>query len=545
MCLLSTVLDRDYSPGQPIILDSKRQKFPFDDKCLRLYSNNPMLTVLALFLFETFFSLSAAQANDFSFAIPTEIHSVDPAKITSADAAFFYPQIYRGLYRYHTPEGLKPEGATECKFESKHKVVCTLNPAVKWSDSSTVEADDYVRAWKNLIQKNSRSPAIELLQTVVNAGEIFAGKASQDSLGVKSIGPNKLEITLSKDDPDFIFKLASPLLVPVKKLPIPEPKRFSELIVNGPYKITAWVPGKRIRLEKNSAYPFGNPTRPAVEIYFINDDETVHTLYKEGRIKLVRRLQSHELPFYKGKPDLNEITVARFDYIGFGPELENQPELRKALSLSVDYKVLQKLMDSPGEWGCPSIPTNYMTSVPCVKQDLKAAKEAFAKVPKNIQNKRIKFAFSGAGGDHIKRAAEYFQDQWKKNLGYKVDLEQNENAIFLRQLRKAPYPVFRKGVALDRPTCLAALENFVANAPENFIRFNSATFEQIITKLVAAKADDEKRSLCAQGVQALIADNRLIPLGRMDFAFLVKPNFKGWHINEMNQLDLSNLYIVK
>ena len=34
----------------------------------------------------------------------------------------------------------------------------------------------------------------------------------------------------------------------------------------------------------------------------------------------------------------------------------------------------------------------------------------------------------------------------------------------------------------------------------------------------------------------------LIPLGAIHFSMLAKPEFTGWKLNQMNQLDLSNLH---
>ncbi len=504
-----------------------------------------MLTVWMMFLFETLFFANTAFAQEFSFPLQGEPHSLDPALISSTDAAFFFPQIYRGLYRYQTPEGLIPEGAKSCEFTNPLLLVCELSSDRNWSDGTDVVAADYVRGWQHLVRPNSRSPAVELLTNVKNTSEIFAGNANVETLGIKAVGTTRLEISFKARDPDFLYKLASPVLVPVKSLPFPDKKNAKKVVTNGPYKIVSWTVGKNVRLIPNAQYKLGNQKRPPVEVLFITDDETALSLYKAGRLKMVRRLQAHQIPDFKAKPDFFEVPVARFDYIGFGPELHKESAFRKALSLSVDYAALQKLVFSPGRFGCPSLPDDYLSQATCLPFNLQKAKDAWLQVPQNLRSRRWKFAFSGAGGDHIKRAAEFFQNQWKTNLGAQVDLEQTENAVFLGLLRKSPPAMFRKGVQLDRPTCLAALENFRTAAPENFIHLNSQPFNSVLEQLTTVKTAQELKATCSTGVDLLINEYRIIPLGQMFFAFLVKPEFKGWRVNELNQLDLSNLQLVK
>lgn len=189
----------------------------------------------------------------------------------------------------------------------------------------------------------------------------------------------------------------------------------------------------------------------------------------------------------------------------------------------------------------------------CVRFDLKKAREHWAKVPDELKKRRWKFQFSRLGGDDLKKGAEWFQSQWQKNLGALVDLEQTENGVFLHNLKNSPPAVFRKGVGLERPTCLAALETFSKGGAENFLGLENENYESLLDSLAkasrpgvvgpTAEPSPLVRSLCGEGVQFLLDHHLLIPLGRIHFTLLVRPEFKGWTLNEMNQLDLSGLYI--
>jgi oligopeptide transport system substrate-binding protein len=162
---------------------------------------------------------------------------------------------------------------------------------------------------------------------------------------------------------------------------------------------------------------------------------------------------------------------------------------------------------------------------------------------KNIKDiPPLEMQFSQMGGDDIARAAEWFQGQWKKNAGLKVELRSQEQTVYLRSLRVHPPAIFRKGVNLDRPTCTAALEIFIKDNPENFIHLNDPELEKRLKHLTKASKGRARKRACREAVDYLMSLNRLIPLGEMYFTLLAKKSYTGWTLNELNQLDLSQLH---
>lgn len=491
----------------------------------------------------------------FRYHIPHEPQSLDPSKLTSTDASYFFNNIMRGLYSYSDEHGLIAEEADSCVLESKLKLVCKLRPS-KWSDGSTVTAADYVRSFRRLVSSNSRAPTIELLKNVKNAMRINAGALAADRLGVRAESKTRLVFDFSAPDPDFLFKLTHSVLVPVAHETYPPPGELKTVLFNGPYRVVSWSRGRRFRLEKNPFYERGHPSRPPVEVLFIDDDQTALNLYEQKQLSFLRRLPPASIATFQSRPDFFQIPVARFDYIGFGDALRDQPDLRAALSYGADYAELRKALglQALGPPGCPGLAPTLIEGSHCVPFDIEKAKTHLARVPPKIRAKRLKLMFSKLGGDDVKRAMEWFQANWKKNLGLQIDLEQAEQQSYLQFLRASPPPIFRKGVGLERPTCLAALETFARNGAENFLKLDDSEFEKIITRLTevtqpanktgaVSRPSLESRRLCGQGVQYLVDRHWLIPLGRMVFTMLVEPRFVGWSMNEMNQLDLAHLSV--
>ncbi|MCM2281723.1 MAG: ABC transporter substrate-binding protein [Bdellovibrionaceae bacterium] len=504
-----------------------------------------LLTVLLLLMAMPPVSQANTGNEVFRFHVPNEPSSLDPSRWSSTDANYLFHNLYRGLYRYDSRQRLIPEGARECTRPDPLRVICTLNPDFKWSDGVFVEAQHYVLAFRHLVAPGSKSLGVELLQNVVGAMDAYSGKASATQLGVHAQSSQRLEFRLLKPDPDFLYKLTSPILVPIRSESFPDRTRAGQHVYNGPYRLDNWEIGKRLRLSSNSHYTRGRDRRPPIEVLVIDEDATALALYERGGpsggLSFLRRLPTGLIAKYKGRSDFKQIPMARFDYIGFGPELKGLPKMRQALSLAMDFDELRRIYDALGRPGCPGLPEEIMAETPCLNMNERAAKAAWAQVPAKFREKRWTYAFSGLGGDDIKKGAEWAQQQWRQRLGARVDLAQTEQTLFLSQLREKAPAIFRKGVGLDRPTCLAALETFSPGGAENFLSLDLPEYNEILAQLSRASTVAESRKLCTRGIRVLIKDHWLIPLGRIHFTLLASPRFRGWDLNEMNQLDLAEL----
>jgi len=511
----------------------------------------PLLIPL-IFVFIGTGAFAKEEPGVFRYHLVNEPHSLDPTRLTSTDSSYFFNNIMRGLYSYSNDRGLEAEGAESCKFVSALKLDCRLSKTY-WSDGSEVVAEDYVRTFRRLLSSGGKNPSVELLKNLKNALAVHQGKRPAAALGVQAVGKKRLIFEFEKPDPDFLYKLTTSILVPAKTDRFPERGKLEGLYFNGPYRITKWTPGSRIRLEPNPYYKRGNPNRPPVEILVnLDDEQTALNLYEQKTLTFLRRLPTTYIKRYKNRPDFHQIPMARFDYVGFGAELKDYPKLRSALAHGADYRELQIIYDALGIPGCPSLPEELAAPMPCIRFDLKRAKQDLADVPREVRRKRFKFYFSKLGSDDIKKGMEWFQAQWKKNLGIQVDLHQTEQGVFLAQLRKEPPAIFRKGVGLERPTCLAALETFATGGAENFLRLSDPKYESFIEKLTSISRPalvgrslnsptSEMKRICGEALRYLLDRYLLIPLGRMHFTVLADPRFQGWSLNEMNQLDLANL----
>ena len=161
--------------------------------------------------------------------------SLDPKDAYIDDSTLaVMSMIYAGLYKYEEDGSVTEDLAEEFKELSFDDQTGELEIEIsirntRWSDEISVQADQFIYAWRRLLEPTASSSAAALLYDIKNAREIKTaeGKSTKYDLAVYAVDTRVLHVTLqgqkksdgsyAKPDVDlFKAKLASPLLVPVR-----------------------------------------------------------------------------------------------------------------------------------------------------------------------------------------------------------------------------------------------------------------------------------------------------------------------------------------
>ncbi len=488
--------------------------------------------LIAITLLSPLNSSSAASntKKTFRLHLSQEPTQLDPNLQNNSNSTYLLSNLYRNFFRYENNKGLVPDLGETCTRKTSTHLVCTLKKNLKWSDSTSLTSEDFLRTYRKILNPQNKVPRADLLFRIKNAKAIYQGRQKPESLGITATSPQTLEFFFSEADPEFEYNLSTLPLVPTK----PDLVAF-----NGPYKLKEWQRGRKIFAESNKFYVTQNLQRPVLEFLFIEEDSVALQLYEKNSLDFLRRLPTLYIPSFKGRNDFHWIPIVRFDYFGFGPELKDHEDIRKALIYSLNYSEWQKLFSSEGRPGCAGLPDSWFPNkAPCFDFDLKKVPAITSTLNNSIS---YSLSFSSLGGDDHKRASEWMQAQWQKNTQVKIQILAKENKVYLKDLKTKPAAIFRKGVTPDRPTCLSALETFSQANPENYLQLRSSEYEKILLNLSSSQKDNERKKLCLKGVEFLMNRHLLIPTGAIHFSVLAKKTFTGWNLNEINQLDLSDL----
>lgn len=436
------------------------------------------------------------------------------------------------------------DGTANCKAKTKEKkIICHLNPATKYSDGSRLNPSDYRNTFLSFLSPHKPAPRADLFFAIKNARSYLLGKTNKEAVGIfadDTKGTLTFELDSKYSTFDFLKLLANPLLTaedPNSQLGI---ATWNKLKSCGAYTIQEWKPGLMVRLKPNPHWIKPSAKRPYLEYFFVSEDMLALQLYEKGELDFLRRLPTLALPKYEKSKELYKIDQVRLDYIAPNEKLRNETELSRALATSIDFVAWQSLYHAKPRPGCFGIPAQWSKHPVCIDKDLELSKAlAQSYLSKNKILPTIKLSFSKQGGDDHERTMSFLTEQWKNNLSLKVQANGLDNKIFLAELGAGKLELFRKGVAPERSSCLALVENFESSSPENYAQIKSTTLDQLIEKM--RKNETENPADCQAGLKILKDQFFLIPTGPIYFSILAKEKWQGWHLDELNHLDLSEL----
>lgn len=181
--------------------------------------------------------------------ITSDLFAFDPGKdITDEASVKILGLLYEGLFRLDENGKAVKALAKDVKIlEDPEKNDYRMQISIKetkWSDGRALTADDFVFAWKRLMECTYQSTAAALLYDVKNARTVKAGDASIDDLGVVALDTYLLEITFEGkiDYENFKKNLASLALVPLREETVAMnskywSRRHATIVTNGPFVV--------------------------------------------------------------------------------------------------------------------------------------------------------------------------------------------------------------------------------------------------------------------------------------------------------------------
>lgn len=477
----------------------------------------------------------------FRYHLFKEPESLAPFEQKNSNAGYVLSQILSPLLRWQG--GKFSSGlAKQCLFKSDLIVVCDLQTNLMFSDGSKLTSADFHAHFLKILNPANHARSASDLFDVRGAEELFLAKTNGPPLGIET-KQNQIIFTLRKPQREFLHRLTSPLFSPYKG-ETPRKGNEKRFIGTGPYKLTSWKPGDKIHLEPNRFSQEGHANRPRLEVLFISEDSVALKLFESGELQFLRRLPTAFIPSYRNQPEYHEIEQIRFDYFGFSKKFREDPKnkeqnrnLSEAIALSIPYAEMQTLFQAKPRPGCFGLPTAWTAGQICFDQNIVRAKELVKKSSKAA----LALSFSQSVEDH-RRALEWLQLKLAATSGIQLRLDGAETKVFLERLEKRQSPFFRRGLAPDRPTCAAVLENFLPGAPENYLDFDNADFQKLVRALIETSDEKQKTELCREAVLILKDSFAMIPTGPIFFSVLAKKSFVDWHLNELNQLDLKDLH---
>ncbi|MEO6396183.1 MAG: peptide ABC transporter substrate-binding protein [Devosia sp.] len=224
------------------------------------------------------------------------------------------------------------------------------NDAV-WSDGTPVTAKDFVTGLERLLNPATAATYASLAYFIEGAQDYNTapeeGKPAKDPsmIGIKAIDDKTVQYKLRGPTPYFLSALIHPSMYPVPSHKVAE---FGEdwskpenIIGNGAYKVTEFVPGSHaISVKNDKYYDAANVKIDDIKYFFIDDTSAALALYRSGGLDIMSDLPTDQLQLIKdqfpGQAPLTPIlSVYYYEFNQTDPVLKD-PEIRKALSTTIN-----------------------------------------------------------------------------------------------------------------------------------------------------------------------------------------------------------------
>ena len=416
-----------------------------------------------------------------------------------------------------------------------------------WSDGAPVTADDFVFAFRRILDPAEAAEYASLLYTIKNAKALNEGALEgMEQLGVRAIDSKTLEITLESPTPYFIEQLTHYTAFPVPRHKVEELGadwvKPGNIVGNGPYTVVEWLPNTHVKAVKNAAfYDADNVAIDAVYYYPAEERNAATKQFRAGEIDVQYDFASEQIDWLKENlPEATRIApwlgIYYYALNTRKPPLD-VPAVREALALAIDRAAITDKVLRTGE-----LPA-YSFVPPGTGNYGEPAYVSWKDAPYEERVARAKELMAAAGfgpdsplrlqlryntSENHKKIAIAIAAMWKQ-LGVETELFNSEVKVHYNDVQEGNFEVARAGWIADYNDA----QNFLylmdsSTGPLNYAGYASDEFDRLMAQ-ASATADLEARAgLLRQAEAVAMADLPNIPIYYYVSKNLVAAHVQGW-----------------
>lgn len=491
-----------------------------------------------------------------------EPEALDPHRALGIPASHILRDLFEGLTTESPTGDVIPGAALRWNISRDARTYTFyLRRDLVWSNGDPLNAEDFVYSLRRAASPETASSAANMLLPIQNAREVLAGELPVEELGVSMLDEFTLQITLTGPTPYFLGLLSQPVAYPVNRRNVEafgaEFSKPGNLVSNGAYVLTRWVPRVEIVLERNPAFREAELTLvQRVHYYPIEDQSTELKAFRSGEIDWTYEVPSNQFKWLE-KNYPGELVVSPWMgsyFFGFNltqsPFMDN-PALRMALVLAIDRRILTDKVTQFGEQPSFSlVPPGIDGYVPFVPEYADWSQEE-----RNHEARRL-YEQAGYSGErplrveiryntseNHKKIALAVASMWKQQLGVITSLVNEEFRVFLQNReQRVLTQVFRAGWVSDYNDPYSFLELFRSGHGRNDYGYVNSTFDALLDQVGTERVRARRERLMFEAERVLISDAVIIPIYTYVTKRLVSPQLTGWQNNVMDHHQTRYMY---
>lgn len=490
-----------------------------------------------------------------------EIPSLDTTQTTDTVSFTVLNNVNEGLYRQDVNNELVLGVAAEEPEVSEDGLTYTftLREDSNWSNGDPVTADDFVYAWRKLVDPANAAPYSYMMDGVIaNATEIMAEEADPEELGVTAIDEKTLEVQLETNVPYFKDLLTLAMYYPQNEAFVEEQGdqyalSSDALVYNGPFVLADWeAAGVNWTYEKNEDYwDAENVTLDTINVDVVKETSTALNLYDTDQIDRMS-LTGEYVASRQGDADLISQPEATTFYLKYNQVRDGEEtplaneNIRKAISMAFDKEAYATTILQDGSVPANGLVPEGLAADPTSGEDFRAengdllvydveqAQEYWEAGLEELGVEELSLGLLSGDTESAARSSEFLQSELQTNLpGLTISLRNVPFQVRLEEDNNQDYDIQLAGWGADYADPINFIELFVTDGGNNTSGYSNEEYDALVQSALTEVDDLETRwQNLLEAEQILLEEAGIGPIYQRSLAVLEKPSVNniGVHV---------------
>lgn len=490
----------------------------------------------------------------FRVAMSSVPATLDPAMAATDEEKTVVSHLFENLMKLQSDgnggttavSGVARSYQCDTTAEGQETYTFKLRSSAAWSDGTKVTAQDFVYAWKRLVDPATGSKNARILDMVAG---YTAARTGEDALQVSAPDNETFVVVLSGRCPYFIDSVCTAAAtMPVQSAAAAQENWSMSpdtLVTNGPYTVASWE-NNTMLLQQTSGYHDARRLGPeSIGFRFTADVKTANSLFEQGDVDFVLGLTDEAVAkkIDSWMPDYYpETSVVLLNQLS---DLTSNENVRRAMGLVIDRNAIAELLGSRTHLAAEGLVTRGIRSTtggqfrdfgPAVDNDSEnyekncqtaqeLMKEAGYTATKLASLAPVIMLYESDGTTDS--LALLLQKTWREKLGLSVTLKGVSGAEITQALERGEYTLAALRVTSDRNDATGFLNRWRMGEEDNYANFTSSAYDMLL-RVAAVSASQEARDAYLEDAERLLLEQgNMIPLYCSTRSWSLSESFTG------------------
>ncbi|MCA9178004.1 MAG: peptide ABC transporter substrate-binding protein [Planctomycetales bacterium] len=371
--------------------------------------------------------------------------------------------------------------------------------------------------------------------------------ATLEMIGARALDDHTLEIELENPIPYFLSFMTFYSFMPVPRHVIERLEqeglnpdlwtRAENIVCNGPFRLVQWKFRQYMEFARNPEYWDAEHVKlERIRALMVESYVTGLNMYNAGDIDwtggqtgLPSEFMDH-LKKYRDFHQFPEISVYFYWLNTKRAPLDN-PKLRRAMSLALNRKTLVERVTRANQIPTQDLVPDGLAGYEGLKRpiyDPDAARALLKEAGYASGADVPEITLSYNTSETHKQVAEAVQQMWKKELGLRVVLENQEWKTYLSRMAMMDFQIARMGWVGDYADPYTFLELLTTDCGNNHSNWSNPEYDRLLKEANRQANDKDKRLQLMREAEALAMEEQpIIPFYIYTRSQMVKPYVRG------------------